>query len=580
MIRSLKKLFVLALGSWLLFNFLNHAYAKEITIIYSGTTHAMLYQCSCPIEPDGGVARRAALIKELRRKYPNLLLLDSGSYFAGGLLDEYTLNTELDMQRTKVNLKAMEIMKYDALGISPDEFNFGAQFFTDSVNKSKLNFISCNIQAGRVSAYIIKDISGVKAGIIGVSAALIKQKAADIGISGPKEAVASAISELKKKGVNVIILLSALNETENLSLIDGVSGIDVLIEGYGRSKDDSFVKKGNTLILKPSWQGRSLGKAVLTIKDNKITEQKVEQLRLSDKIAPDREILPILPRCFSDANCKKEGLRGECIDAGGLNSRCAFQKANKVSLLVITARDCARCNTEIAANSLKKQFPGLTVSYLDRQDKKGENILKNFGIFGLPVYLLGKEVEKEKNFEFLKSNLEARGDYYLLKPQVSGISFFLDRKETKGTLDIFISLYDKDAFGVLQVINEFNPEVHFLATYEQGKFDAQKGNIEIEECLRAVCVQKYYPEGFWNYISCRTKNIDSAWWEDCISDFDSAKIKSCARSEEAQELLRKNIGLNKELQIMLGPTYLLDNREIFGSKGAPSREELKKIIKR
>ena len=60
-------------------------YAKEITIIYTGETHAMLYPCNCPKEPDGGVARRATLIKQLRKNYPDALLLDSGGFFAGVL---------------------------------------------------------------------------------------------------------------------------------------------------------------------------------------------------------------------------------------------------------------------------------------------------------------------------------------------------------------------------------------------------------------------------------------------------------------------------------------------------------------
>jgi protein-disulfide isomerase len=61
---------------------------------------------------------------------------------------------------------------------------------------------------------------------------------------------------------------------------------------------------------------------------------------------------------------------------------------------------------------------------------------------------------------------------------------------------------------------------------------------------------------------------------------DTQKIKACARGQEGSSLLRENIRLNKELEVMFGPTYLLDNQEIFSSKGAPKKEELEKIIKR
>jgi len=93
-------------------------------------------------------------------------------------------------------------------------------------------------------------------------------------------------------------------------------------------------------------------------------------------------------------------------------------------------------------------------------------------------------------------------------------------------------------------------------------------------------VQKYYPEYFWQYTGCRLKNIDSSWWEDCLGKYNAERIKTCARGPEGALLLKGNISLNKELEILFGPVYLLDNQQIFATQGAPSKEELKKIIKR
>jgi len=107
----------------------NISYAKEVNIAYTGQTHAMLYPCSCPIEQDGGIARRATLIKKLKKKDPRLFLLDCGSFTAGNLIDEYAQNSLLDMQRSLLNFKAMELMGYDAVGVSQDEFNFGMEYF-------------------------------------------------------------------------------------------------------------------------------------------------------------------------------------------------------------------------------------------------------------------------------------------------------------------------------------------------------------------------------------------------------------------------------------------------------------------
>lgn len=94
--------------------------------------------------------------------------------------------------------------------------------------------------------------------------------------------------------------------------------------------------------------------------------------------------------------------------------------------------------------------------------------------------------------------------------------------------------------------------------------------------MRSVCVQKHYPEFFWDYISCRAKNISSSWWEDCLGKYNVEKIKTCSRGMEGVLLLKENISLNKDLQIMYGPAYLVDNQQIFTTKSAPTKKNLRK----
>lgn len=565
------------------------SFAEEITILYTGESHAMLYPCSCPKEPDGGVSRRLALIKQLRKKDPNILLLDSGGFFAGGILDEYTQNAQLDMQRTEVNLKAMGLMKYDAVALGDEEFNFGRDFLQEKIAAADLPVVSCNISvkngAEAVSLfkpYLIKEFGALKVGITGVTALSAMNKTQDFSFIDPKAAVSNAVQELKANGAGLIVLLSRLSEGENINLVNAVSGIDILIASYaGKQKTDSPQKIGSTLVLKPSWQARKLGKLSLAISsDKKITGHKFEELRLSDKIKDDPEISAVLPRCFSDAQCKKEGLAGICQNPGASDAKCLFSEAQKIKLLVIEAESCRVCDSKPIVNHLKGLFPGLAASYLYFPEANAAKAIKEFDIRSLPAYLLDKAVEKEKAFDSLKENTVANGSWYMLKPQFTGVSFFPGRKRAEGKIDVFLSLYDKHAAQLLDTLKDFSPSLHFMAAVRQEKFEAPKGNLEVEEYLRAACVQKYYPQKFWDYLFCRAKHIDSSWWEDCLGDFDSGKIKTCARSDEAAGLLQENINLNRELEVMSGPTYLLDNQEIFSISGTPTKEDFKKIFNR
>ncbi|MFH0826407.1 MAG: metallophosphatase [Candidatus Omnitrophota bacterium] len=563
--------------------FCGTAYAKEIVILYTGETHAMLYPCSCPKGPDGGLARRATLIKEMKARHPDALLLDAGAFFAGGLLDEYAQNTQLDMERTAVNLEAMKKMGYDAVAIGDNEFNFGESFLFDAISKTNLPFLSCNVrtqQAEGVKPFIIKDVSGTKIGIIGVTNLAARNKSGTLRFSEPKQAVKKAVEELKSTGADIIVLLSQLAENDDLSLIEEIKGIDVLIGSHHPFKDQAFVKFENTLLLKTFWQGRNLGVATLTVENNELTEFKVNEVRLSDEVADDADIPEILPRCFSDQNCRRQGLAGSCRNPGTPEADCLFSAGQRISLVVITDKSCVTCNPDAVIDLLKKDFPGLEPAYLYYPEKKAKDLIKDFDISSLPAYLLSKEAEKEERFESLRENFQAQGDFYLVKPTYSGISYLFNRKKIKGRLDLFISLYDQNAEKLLEVIKDFNPQLHFLVKRDQAGFDAAQGEPEVEEYLRVVCVQKHYPQKFWEYIRCRSKNIHSTWWDDCASDLDARKIKTCAKGAEGTSLLKDYIGLSEELRILFGPTYLLNNQEIFVSNGVPSKEELEAIIQK
>ncbi len=384
---------------------------------------------------------------------------------------------------------------------------------------------------------------------------------------------------LKEKGADIIVLLSNLSDEENVGLVNAVGGIDIVVGRHEKSRKTSPTGE-KAVMLRPSWQGRRIGKLTLRIEDKKILGVKIEEIRLSDQIPDDAKVKALLPACFSDRDCEKPGPAGTCLEAGSLKSRCLYKAPVKVIVDVITYKDCAICNTAQVIDSLRNYFPLVVPKFTYYPGRKAASLIKESGVSGLPAYIFSKDIEKDSSFGQLKDNLLDKGRFYVLKPEASGIAYLLNRKEERGRFDVFLSLFDDASPAVLEAVKEFSPHIHFLGVFKKGKFDAPKGNMEVEEDLRAVCVKKHYPEKFNAYIVCRSENILSSWWEDCLLGTDIQKVKSCARSEEGASLLKENIRLNNELKIMFGPTYLLNNQEIFGSKGAPHKEELKKIIKR
>jgi len=551
--------------------------AAEVTVIFSGQTHGMLYPCNCPIQQDGGISRRATLVKQLRKKYPALLLLDCGNFTAGGQLDEHTQNIQLDMQRSEVNYQALELMQYDAVGVGPDEFNFGRDFFLKHAKKNNPAYLSANLETDKVIPYLVKDCQGVKVALIGVTGSSASQKAEGLKINR-SAMVGELVARLKKEGAQAVILLSTQGETEDLKLISEVKGIDVIFVGHNPQKKEELEKADETFLLRPFWQGRKLGKLTFKIADGKLADCRVEELLLSDKLSDDPAITAILPRCFSDVNCKAGELTGICQNPGLLNAACSFTEPSKINLFVINVKNCVTCDSEAVVNLLRKRFSGLTVKILNYPGQAAQQMIDDLGLQVLPAYIFPKSIQEEDNFYNLKDDLQLVKDFYVFKPQASGVSYFLKQEAKPGNFDLFFSIFEKDAGLLLTTLKEFKPSLHFLATQKPEGFEAKYGTPEVEEYLRAVCVEEYYPQKFLDYLICRSKNISSSYWEDCLSQPEYLKIKNCARTPEAADLLRENISLNEKLKIASGPSYLLENQEIFSSRGVPV-EELRKILK-
>src|SRR4051812_15916957 len=77
---------------WILASLAAHAGEAEgdkplFTVLFTAEAHGALLPCDCPLQPLGGVARRATLIEKYRKRGP-VLLIDAGGWAAGGIYDE------------------------------------------------------------------------------------------------------------------------------------------------------------------------------------------------------------------------------------------------------------------------------------------------------------------------------------------------------------------------------------------------------------------------------------------------------------------------------------------------------------
>ncbi len=572
-----------------IFGFNQTSFAEKLVIIYTGETHASLYPCNCPIEPFGGVARRATKVKALRQETPDLLLVDSGGFFAGGVQDEGNKQTpELQKVRTKVYLESLKIMKYDALAIGNEEFNFGKDFLGAKIKEAKIPFLSCNAKIPQAKEFIIKEIKGLKIGIVGVTP-LPESEAEKKGISGPEAKVKEIVNKLKAKKVDLIVVLSHLGEEQDKKIIQEVKGIDFVISGHILTGQDKFTKINDTVLVRPVWQARKLGKLEIDFKDKKISGFNVDWLPLGKEVADDEEVKALLPECFSNYDCQKPNFVGTCNNPGAKSASCAYEEVKRLSLLVIRPRNCRVCFTEPALSNINRLLP-VNAKFADYEEESSKKLIERLGITMLPAYILtDSEVEKDRNFSKVTKFLVKKDNYYFFQPYFNGVSYFIGRPLKKNRLDLFILLSDQQSRAVLEMLKVFQKEmgkrfslnIHFLVIENKDKVLVSPAGLpEVEEAKRSVCVAKYSPDKIWDYLICRSQDIQASSFSKCAQDLkiDAKKISHCSGAAEADNLLRENIKLTQELQLLDTPVILLENQEIFGITPKTTVNELKALI--
>jgi hypothetical protein len=208
----------------------------------------------------------------------------------------------------------------------------------------------------------------------------------------------------------------------------------------------------------------------------------------------------------------------------------------------------------------------------------------------LPAYVFDKSIEKADDFASFKSYFKQDGDFYLLKPSEAGVSYLLGRERVPEKLDVFFDFsypQSPEFFKLLGVFAQkhenYDVRVNFLAIRnESDELVAKGGQTEVEEFRRVASMDALYPHQVFNYLACRASQMQRGldWWGDCAvkSEIDTFKVKEHLSSESGQAAMDERVRLTNELEILTGPTFVVNNTEIFGIVNVPALEEFEEAV--
>jgi 5'-nucleotidase len=222
----------------------------------------------------GGMAKRAALIKQVRAQEPNVLLLDSGDIFQG--------TPYFNFFGGELEYKLMTEMGYDASTLGNHDFDNGLEGLQRQLPNAGFPFLIANYDfsktplAGRFQPYKVFEKQGVRIGVFGLGiemAGLVADK--NFGQTLYLDPVAKAtemVNQLRgPEKCNLIICLSHLGYKYDNKKIDDrklaaqVAGIDLILGGHTHTFMDApesiaGPEGHKTLVNQVGWSGINLGR--------------------------------------------------------------------------------------------------------------------------------------------------------------------------------------------------------------------------------------------------------------------------------------------------------------------------------
>lgn len=231
----------------------------------------------------GGIARRAQLIKKIRKAEDQVLLLDSGDIFQG--------TPYFNFFHGEVEIKAMSEMGYDACTIGNHDFDGGIEGLYAQLPNANFPFLMGNydfsntIMAGKTQEYKTFQKGNAKIGVFGIGIELDglvpKSLYKETQFLDPIKNANRIASHLKnEEKCDLIICLSHLgykyrNDTvSDVVLAENSKNIDVILGGHTHTfmyePDIRRDLKGEEVVINQAgWAGIMLGRLDIWIEKNK-----------------------------------------------------------------------------------------------------------------------------------------------------------------------------------------------------------------------------------------------------------------------------------------------------------------------
>ncbi|MCU0639157.1 MAG: hypothetical protein MUF59_04725 [Candidatus Krumholzibacteria bacterium] len=294
----------------------------------------------------GGLARRAALIKDIRAGGSETLLLSAGDFYAkSGIAELY---------RSRFLSSMMVKMGYDAVAVGEKELGYGLRAIREDADAG-LPVICANLYLdGRrlFPPYVIKKVGGSTVGIF----ALLGEEPSREGefeIADPLAEGAGVLDDIRPR-CDFVILLAHMNKAGLEPVLRALDGVDLVIRGHAEDDAAASSDCADTIgglfddlgvpVLHAGSRGKRLGIAEISLDaSGRAFLSDTSLVAIRDSMPRDPEMAEMMRRFGAE-----EGKRVREMSLSEFLSRDTV--SGKISERYLGMDVCGRCHHDIVAD--------------------------------------------------------------------------------------------------------------------------------------------------------------------------------------------------------------------------------------
>jgi 2',3'-cyclic-nucleotide 2'-phosphodiesterase (5'-nucleotidase family) len=270
----------------------------SLTIVQMNDTHAYfdLHQemfwvgDHAVYRPAGGYARIATIVKQIRaERQGRLLFCDCGDTMHGTY-------PALDTQGQAL-IPVLNSLGLDAM-TAHWEFAYGPKVFNQRVAELNYPMLASNVYYKETNklvykSYIIKEIGGLRIGLMGIASNIIDKTmppsySEGIYFTLGKDELPPIINMLHvQEKVDLIVLISHLGFPQDLKLLSEVQGVDICLSGHTHNRLYKPVLNGKTIVIQSGCHGSFLGRLDLEVDGGQIIDYQHRLIEVEATIQPD-----------------------------------------------------------------------------------------------------------------------------------------------------------------------------------------------------------------------------------------------------------------------------------------------------